>query len=111
MIIFFVNNKIGDNMKKILFTGARSGIINKVIDTIINDYIIYLTVENDAQLKCVNEKYKNYSNVKCFKLDITSSEDRNKIKDKKPKDEILYSSIKLALINRLLKRNNKRRIF
>lgn len=81
MIIFFVNNKIGDNMKKILFTGARSGIINKVIDTIINDYYIYLTVENDLQLKRVCEKYKSYSNVKCFKLDITNIEDRNKIKD------------------------------
>lgn len=81
MIIFFVYNKNGDNMKKILFTGARSGIINKVIDTIINDYYIYLTVENDIQLKRVKEKYKNYDNVECFKLDVTDIEDRNKLKN------------------------------
>lgn len=62
-------------MKKILFTGARSGLINKVIDNIKNDYFIYLTVETDKQLENVLNKYKNDKNVKCLKLDITNSED------------------------------------
>lgn len=66
-------------MKKILFTGARSGIINDVIDHLIGNYYIYLTVENDTQLKCVKKKYKEYENVKCFKLDITKKEDREKV--------------------------------
>lgn len=83
MIVFFifVHNKNGDNMKTILFTGARSGIINKVIDKIINDYYIYLTVETEMQLKCVKEKYKNYENVNCFKLDVTNKSDIEKIKN------------------------------
>jgi len=31
---YLINNIIGDTMKKILITGARSGIIGKVIDKI-----------------------------------------------------------------------------
>jgi len=68
-------------MKKILFTGARSGIINNVIDHLIGNYYIYVTVETESQLKCVKKKYKDYSNIKCFKLDITKKEDREKIID------------------------------
>jgi len=77
----FNHNKSGDNMQKILFTGARSGIINDVIDNIIDDFYIYLTVETDTQLKCIKKKYKEYDNVKCLKLDITKKEDREKIKN------------------------------
>lgn len=66
-------------MKKILVTGARSGIINHVIDKIIDRYYIYLSVENDKQLEMVKNKYKDYSNVKCFKLDITNTKDREKV--------------------------------
>lgn len=66
-------------MKKILFTGARSGIINKVIDKLDNNYYIYVTVENERQLTSVKEKYKNKSNIECFKLDITNKEDRDKV--------------------------------
>lgn len=68
-------------MKKILITGARSGIINKVIDKIIDDYFIYVTVHTDSQLKAIKEKYKDNNNIKCLKLDITNKKDINKIKD------------------------------
>lgn len=68
-------------MKKILITGARSGIINQVIDKIKNHYFIYLTVHTEKQLERVKEKYKNYSNIKCFKLDVTNSKDLNKVKN------------------------------
>lgn len=68
-------------MKKILFTGARSGIINKVIDNIINSYYVYVTVHTENELSIIKEKYKNYENVKCFKLDVTSKEDRKAIEN------------------------------
>lgn len=66
-------------MQKILVTGARSGIINKVIDKIQNDYFIYLTVRTEKQLQIVKEKYKNNSNIECFKLDVLNESDRKKI--------------------------------
>ena len=62
-------------MKKVLITGARSGIISKVIDNIINDYELYLTVHTDSQVRAMNDKYKNYKNVTCMKLDITNEYD------------------------------------
>lgn len=60
------------NLKTILFTGARSGIAKKVIDKFINNknYLIYLTVENDNQLKSIARIYKNIDNVKYFKLNL-----------------------------------------
>lgn len=63
-------------MKKILVTGARSGIINSVIDRIKNRYHIYVTVENDKQLEIIKDKYKEYNNIECIKLDITDKKDR-----------------------------------
>lgn len=68
-------------MKKILITGARSGIINSVIDNIKNKYYIYVTVENDKQLEIIKEKYKVYNNIECLKLDITDKEDRKKVEN------------------------------
>lgn len=68
-------------MKKILVTGARSGIINKVIDKIIDDYYIYVTVHTESQLKAVKNKYKDNKNIKCLKLDITSEKDIKQIKN------------------------------
>lgn len=64
-------------MKKILVTGARSGIANSLIERIKNKKIlIYITVHTKKELIRVKEKYKNYKNIKCFKLDITSENDR-----------------------------------
>ena len=68
-------------MKKVLITGARSGIISKVIDNIINDYELYLTVHTDSQVRAMNDKYKNYKNVTCMKLDITNEYDYRKIEN------------------------------
>lgn len=68
-------------MKKVLITGARSGIISKVIDNIINDYELYLTVHTDSQVRAMKDKYKNYKNVTCMKLDITNEYDYRKIEN------------------------------
>ncbi len=67
-------------MKKILITGARSGIGNALVNRLINkDYYIYLTVHTEKQLSMVKEKYKEYSNIKCLKLDVTQELDRKKV--------------------------------
>lgn len=67
-------------MQKILFTGARSGIAASVIKELLNkDYYIYVTVHTEKQLDIVKENYKDYKNIECFKLDITSDEDIDKI--------------------------------
>lgn len=67
-------------MKKILITGARSGIGNALVNSLIDkEYYIYLTVHNESQLSVVKEKYKEYSNIKCLKLDVTLESDRLKI--------------------------------
>jgi len=68
-------------MKKILITGARSGIIGKVIDKIKDNYYIYVTVHTESQLKAIKEKYKNNKNIKCLKIDITNKKDIEKLKD------------------------------
>lgn len=68
-------------MKKILVTGARSGIINKVIDKIQNQYYIYVTVHTNKELEIVKNKYKDNKNIKCLKLDITNQKDINKIRN------------------------------
>ena len=69
-------------MKKILFTGARSGISNAVIERIKNkNFEIYLTVHTENQLKRVTEKYQNNSNIHCLKLDITDQKDKEKLKE------------------------------
>ena len=68
-------------MKKVLITGARSGIISKVIDNIINDYELYLTGHTDSQVRVMKDKYKNYKNVTCIKLDITNEDDYRKIEN------------------------------
>lgn len=69
-------------MQKVLITGARSGIINKVCDKLIDkDYFLYVTVHTESQLKYIKKKYRAYSNVKCLKLDVTTSEDIKQISD------------------------------
>ena len=71
-------------MKTILFTGARSGIISKVIDNIIDlNYYIYITVHTDSELISVQKKYVDKKNISCFKLDITDKNDFEKLKNLK----------------------------
>ena len=58
-------------MKKILITSARSGIIKRVLKYFKTDeFYMYLTFHTDSQLNWALKKYKNYSNIKCFKLDL-----------------------------------------
>ena len=69
-------------MKRILYTGARSGIAINTINKIINeDYYLYLTVHTDKQLEYLQNKYRDNKNIECFKLDITDKKDREKIKN------------------------------
>ncbi len=69
-------------MEKILFTGARSGIITGVIDKLNNKkYEIYVTVHTDTQLELVLKKYEGKKNIHCMKVDITSKEDRLKLQN------------------------------
>ena len=66
-------------MKKILITGATSGIAKELIKRIKNDYFIYVTTHTNSELKSIKEYYKNDKNIECFKLDITDELDRNKL--------------------------------
>ncbi len=69
-------------MEKILFTGARSGIAQSVIEKLAKDnYFIYITVHTKKEEKIIKGRYKGFKNVSCFKLDVTSSEDRKKLED------------------------------
>jgi short-subunit dehydrogenase len=63
-------------MKKVLFTGARSGIAHATIKRFLDkEYLIYVTVRTDKQLELIKETYQDYKNVICLKLDITNKED------------------------------------
>ena len=66
-------------MKKILITGATSGIAKQLIKRIKKDYFIYVTTHTEKELKRIKKLYKNDKNIECFKLDITDSIDRNKL--------------------------------
>jgi len=68
-------------MKKVFITGGRSGIIKSVIDKIKNDYNIYLSVHTLAEFREVRRIYGNYSNIRCFKLDLTSDYDLKSVSD------------------------------
>lgn len=69
-------------MKKILITGASSGIAATVINKIkdIDNYYIYVTTRTEKQADRVKKIYINYNNIKCFKLDITNDKDIDKVK-------------------------------
>lgn len=64
-------------MKRILITGARSGMIYPVIQRLKKDYFLYVTVHTDSELERVRWLYKENKNIGCLKLDITK--DLNKI--------------------------------
>ena len=67
-------------MKKILYTGAASGIAKEVIKKIKHKYYIYVGTHNKKQLELVKQKYKNEKNIQVIKLDITDKNDIEKIK-------------------------------
>lgn len=66
-------------MKKVLITGARSGIIYPVIQMLKENYFVYVTVHTDSELKYIKKMYKSDKNVICMKFDITK--DLKKIDD------------------------------
>lgn len=68
-------------MKNILITGGRSGIICDVIKRIKNDYNLYITVHTDSEVLAIRNIYRDYSNIKCFKLDIVNDNDIFKLDD------------------------------
>ena len=67
-------------MKKILYTGASSGIAREVIKKIKNKYYIYVGVHTEKQFYLQKEKYKNNKNIEVIKLDLTNDQDLKKIK-------------------------------
>lgn len=58
-------------MKKILITGACSGLIYPVIQRLKENYFLYVTVHTDSERERVLRLYINSQNIKCIKLDIT----------------------------------------
>lgn len=67
-------------MKRVLITGARSGIGNALVDVLKEkDYFIYVTVHTEKQLESVQQKYKDNKNIECMKLDITDPIDQRKV--------------------------------
>ena len=70
------------NLKKVLITGARSGIGYALVKKLIKkDYFTYLCVHTKTQLDIVKEKFKDNENIKCLKMDITIENDRKQILD------------------------------
>ncbi len=67
-------------MKKVLITGARSGIGSAVVDALKDkDYFIYVTVHTEKQLEAVQKRYQGMDNIECMKLDITDPVDQRKV--------------------------------
>ena len=66
-------------MKKILITGAYSGIMRELIKKIKSKYFIYVTVHTENELKNIKEYYKMEKNIECLKLDIKNDLDIEKI--------------------------------
>lgn len=63
-------------MKKILITGARSGIAKALIERLKNkDYLIYACVHTLKECNRLKEIYKDYKNIVTFKMDITNESD------------------------------------
>ncbi len=62
-------------MKKILITGARSGMIYPVIQRL-KDYYVYVTVHTESELRSVKKLYKDFQNIECLKLDVLKDADK-----------------------------------
>ena len=63
-------------MKKILITGARSGIARALIERLKKkDYIIYASTHTNKEANILKKIYKDYNNIIPLKLDITDIED------------------------------------
>ena len=78
MHIFYIWGNInkGDIVKKVLITGARSGMIYPVIQRLKKNYHLYVTVHTDSEVNSVKRIYKDDVNIECLKLDITKDLDK-----------------------------------
>ena len=66
-------------MKKIVITGAYSGLANALIKELVNeDFKIYVTVHTEKQLERIQKKYHNYKNIVALKVDVLTK-DKNQI--------------------------------
>lgn len=69
-------------MKTVLFTGGRSGIAYHVIQKLIKkNYFIYITAHTEQQVQSLQKIYQDFSNIECFKLDVTKKNDREKLEN------------------------------
>ena len=78
MHVFYIWGNInkGDIVKKVLITGARSGMIYPVIQRLKKNYHLYVTVHTDSEVNSVKRIYKDDVNIECLKLDITKDLDK-----------------------------------
>ena len=76
--VFYIWGNInkGDIVKKVLITGARSGMIYPVIQRLKKNYHLYVTVHTDSEVNSVKRIYKDDVNIECLKLDITKDLDK-----------------------------------
>ena len=63
----------------ILITGGRSNIAYELAMILSRKHKIFLTTHTEKQCEKLKDKLKSNHNIECFKLDITSKEDRQKV--------------------------------
>ena len=67
-------------MKKILYTGATSGIAKEVIKKLKNKYYIYIGTHTEKQKQLLKQRYIQEKNIEVIKLDLLNKKDLEKIK-------------------------------
>lgn len=67
-------------MKKILYTGATSGIAKEVINKLKNKYYIYIGTHTEKQKQLLKQRYIQEKNIEVIKLDLLNKKDLEKIK-------------------------------